>query len=310
MGRLSSGAAGWWSGLAPRTRAYEELWLAARAGRADEEPLYGPTYLPRKFKIAIAVPPSNDVDVLAHDLGLIAVVEGGTLAGFDVAVGGGMGTTHSEPATYPNLGRVIGFCLPEQVLDVAEQVVAVQRDFGDRANRKHARLKYTIADRGLDWFQAEVERRLGWPLQPARPFQFDDRGDRYGWVEAGGGNWHLTLRIENGRIRDADDRPLRSGLRAIAEAHGGDFRLTPNQNLIVADVAAADRTRIEQIVAAYKLSDGGGQSGLRRNAMACVALPTCGLAMAESERYLPRCWKKSRPWPRRPAWPTRTSWCA
>ena len=276
--------------LAPRTRAYEEIWLAAApdgADGADEEPLYGATYLPRKFKIAIAVPPSNDVDVLAHDLGLIAVVEGGTLAGFDVAVGGGMGTTHSEPATYPNLGRVIGFCRPEQVLDVAEQVVAVERDFGDRANRKHARLKYTIADRGLDWFQAELDRRLGWPLESARPFQFDDRGDRYGWVQGTGGNWHLTLRIENGRIRDRDDRPLRSGLRAIAEAHGGDFRLTANQNLIVANVAAEDRTRIEQIVAAYKLSDGGGQSGLRRNAMACVALPTCGLAMAESERYLP-----------------------
>ena len=299
--------------LAPRTRAYEELWLAAApagADGADEEPLYGATYLPRKFKIAIAVPPSNDVDVLAHDLGLIAVVEGGHAG----RLRRGRRRRHGhDPQRAGNLsepGPVIGFCRPEQVLDVAEQVVAVQRDFGDRANRKHARLKYTIADRGLDWLQAEVERRLGWPLEPARPFHFDDRGDRYGWVEANGGNWHLTLRIENGRIRDRDGRPLRSGLRAIAQAHRGDFRLTANQNLIVADVAAEDRGRIDELVAAYKLSDGGGQSGLRCNAMACVALPTCGLAMAESERYLPGCWKRSRPWPPRPECPTRTSSCA
>ena len=277
--------------LAPRTRAYEEIWLAAPAAAAaaaeNEEPLYGPTYLPRKFKVALAVPPSNDVDVLAHDLGLIAVVESGGLAGFDVAVGGGMGMSHGEPATYPNLGQVIGFCQPEQVLEVAEQVLAVQRDFGDRGNRKHARLKYTINDRGIDWFQGELQQRLGWRLLPARPYTFEHRGDRYGWVEGADGQWHLTLYVAAGRIADREGYPLRSGLRAVAREHGGHFRLTANQNVIVAGVAAEDRPRIDRLVAQYQLSDGRRESALRRNAMACVALPTCGLAMAESERYLP-----------------------
>ena len=293
--------------LAPRTRAYHEIWLGEQAvvpPPQDEEPLYGAAYLPRKFKIAIAVPPSNDVDVTAHDVGLIAIVENERLAGFNVSVGGGLGMTHGEPATFPNLGWVIGFCRPEQVLDVAEKVLTTQRDFGDRSNRKHARLKYTILDRGVDWFKDELQRRLGWPLGPERPFHFEHHGDRYGWVKGTNGKWHLTLFIENGRIRDPrpgvpgtpgcpEDYPLMTGLRTIAQSHDGDFRLTANQNLIVGNVSEENRPRIEQLVQSYKLSDGqrpgvpGAPSALRRNAMACVALPTCGLAMAESERYLP-----------------------
>jgi sulfite reductase (NADPH) hemoprotein beta-component len=235
----------------------------------------------------VAVPPSNDVDVFSQDLGLIAIVDQRGLAGFNAAVGGGLGMTHGEPATYPNLARVIGFCRPEQVVDLCEKVALVQRDFGDRGNRKHARLKYTIDDRGLDWFQGELSARLGWQLAPARPCRFEHHGDRYGWVEGTNGKWHLTLSIENGRIRDWDDYPLMTGLRSIAEQHDGDFRLTANQNLIVGNVAAGNKPRIDELVGRHKLTEGARFSPLRRNAMACVALPTCGLAMAESERYLP-----------------------
>jgi sulfite reductase (NADPH) hemoprotein beta-component len=276
--------------MAPRTRAYHEIWLGGEAvvpPPDDEEPMYGPTYLPRKFKIAIAVPPSNDVDVTAHDVGLIAIVEDGRLAGFNVTAGGGLGMTHGEPATFPNLGSCVGFCRPEQVLDVAEKILTTQRDFGDRTNRKHARLKYTILDRGLEWFRDEVQRRLGWEFEPERPYHFEHHGDRYGWVKGTNGKWHLTLFIENGRIRDSEGYALMSGLRAIADAHDGDFRLTANQNLIVGNVPEENRARIEQLVESFKLADGGRVSALRRNAMSCVALPTCGLAMAEAERYLP-----------------------
>jgi len=276
--------------LAPRTRAYHEIWLGADKvvdTQENEEPLYGPAYLPRKFKVAVAVPPSNDVDVLAHDLGFIAIVEDGRLAGFDVAVGGGLGMTHGEPATYPNLGWVIGFCRPEQAVDVAEKVLLVQRDFGDRSNRKHARLKYTIADRGVEWFKAQLHQRLGWELQAERPYRFEHHGDRYGWVEGINDNWHLTLFIENGRVRDWEDYPLMTGLRTIAQEHDGDFRLTANQNLIIGNVADAGRARIDELVQQFRLHDSRRVSAVRRNAMACVALPTCGLAMAESERYLP-----------------------
>jgi sulfite reductase (NADPH) hemoprotein beta-component len=276
--------------LTPNTRAYHEIWLDDRlvaGGEPDHEPIYGRTYLPRKFKIAIAVPPSNDVDVLAHDLGFIAIVDGDRLAGFNVSVGGGMGMTHGEPATYPRLADVIGFCTPDQVLAVTEQVVAVQRDFGDRSDRKHARLKYTIDDRGIDWFTGELASRLGYRLEAARPFHFETNGDRYGWTDGIDGKLHLTLFIENGRVRDTPDCELMTGLREIAKIHDGDFRLTANQNLIIANIDPAKRPQIESLLARHRLADGDGRSALRLNAMACVALPTCGLAMAESERYLP-----------------------
>jgi sulfite reductase (NADPH) hemoprotein beta-component len=277
--------------LLPKTRAYYEIWLdekpVVRSPDVEQEPIYGRTYLPRKFKIVIAVPPSNDVDIYAHDLGFIAIAGKDGLAGFNVTVGGGMGMTHSEPETYPRLADVIGFCRPEQVMQVTEHVVGVQRDFGDRTNRKHARLKYTIDDRGLDWFKRELEARLGWELEPARPFEFTDNGDRYGWVKGTNGKWHLTLFIENGRIQDSDEFPMMTGLREIAKIHTGDFRLTANQNLIIGNVGAKQKVKIDVMVEEYKLNGLEHRSALRLNSMACVALPTCGLAMAESERYLP-----------------------
>ncbi len=269
--------------------AYGEVWLDHEKvhGAGEEEPLYGDVYLPRKFKIAIAIPPLNDVDVFANDLGLIAVLEGSRLAGFNVAVGGGMGMTYGEPNTYPRLGDVIGFCTPEQTLRVAQAIISIQRDHGDRANRKHARFKYTIDDRGLDWFRGELEARLGEGLDAPRPYAFESNGDRFGWVEGDNGHWHVTLHIPNGRVIDRGEKRLMSGLRRLAETHTGQIRLTCNQNVIIADIAPGERANIEAIIAEYGLEDGTRLTGIRRNAMACVAFPTCGLAMAESERYLP-----------------------
>ncbi len=278
--------------LDPRTRAYHEIWLDeekvidSRDGE-EQEPIYGPVYLPRKFKIGIAVPPANDVDVFSQDLGFIAIHEEGRLLGFNVAVGGGMGMSHGDPKTYPQVARVIGFITPEQLLDVAEKTVTIQRDYGDRSVRKHARFKYTIDDRGIEWFVNELEQRLGWKLEKARPYQFEHNGDRYGWVKGSDDNWHFTLFIQNGRVKDEDSYLLMSGLREIAKVHAGDFRLTPNQNLIIGNVPREKKQEIEQIIHDYGLTDGTAYSALRRNSMACVALPTCGLAMAESERYLP-----------------------
>lgn len=275
--------------LLPHTRAYHEIWLdgAKVAGTEEVEPIYGPTYLPRKFKTAIAVPPVNDVDVFAHDLGFIAILEHGELAGFNVTVGGGLGASHGEPATYPRLADVIGFVRPEQLLAVAEAVVTTQRDFGDRSNRKHSRLKYTIDDRGLDWFVAEVARRQGFEFESARPFAFTSTGDRFGWVEGHDGRWHLTLRVAAGRVADAPGARWLTGLREIAGVHRGDFRLTPNQNLIIANVEPAARRFIDALVVRHGLDAHVRATPVRRDALACVALPTCALAMAEAERYLP-----------------------
>jgi sulfite reductase (NADPH) hemoprotein beta-component len=275
--------------LLPKARAYREIWLEGEkivGGEPEDEPIYGKTYLPRKFKTVVAVPPDNDVDVFAQDLGFVAILaDDGSVAGWNVTVGGGMGMTHGEPATYPRTADVMAFCTPDQAVDVAEKVVLVQRDFGDRTNRKHARLKYTVEDRGIAWFRAEVERRLGYRLADPRPMAFARTGDRYGWIEDWRGDWHYTLFIENGRVADTPGRPMRAGLRKIAEAHKGEFRLTPNQNLIIAGVKKRDRKRIEALLREHGL--GNDRSGLRLNAIACVALPTCGLALAESERYLP-----------------------
>ncbi|MGN2247315.1 assimilatory sulfite reductase (NADPH) hemoprotein subunit [Frateuria sp. GZRR35] len=275
--------------LAPKTTAYHELWLDGEklVGEPEPEPLYGRTYLPRKFKIGLAIPPLNDIDVFAQDLGLIAIAEDGRLAGFNLAVGGGMGATHGDPTTYPRLAEVIGFVTPEQLRDAAEQIIAIQRDWGDRGERRHARLKYTLDRRGTDAFKTELEQRLGFALQPARPYRFEHNGDRYGWQQGQDGRWHLTLHIESGRLVDRDEHRLLTGMRELANVHTGDFRLTCNQNVIVANVDATDRERIDAIVAAHGLDDYRQQSAIRRHAIACVALPTCGLAMAESERYLP-----------------------
>lgn len=273
--------------LRPKTRAYHELWLGEElvGGGEEEEPILGNNYLPRKFKIGLAVPPLNDVDVFANDLGFIAIVEGGEVAGFNVTVGGGMGAAHGDPATFPRVADVIGFIPPERLFEVAAGVVGVQRDYGDRSDRKHARLKYTIEDRGLAWFVAELEGRVG-PLEPERPFRFEHNGDRPGWVEGEDGRWHLTLHIDSGRVEDTPERKLMTGLRAIAAAHEGQFRLTPNQNLIVAGVPAARRDAVDALAREHGLDDYRRASPLRLGALACVALPTCGLAMAEAERML------------------------
>ncbi len=275
--------------LLPRTRAYHEIWLDGERvdPAAESEPLYGPTYLPRKFKIALAIPPWNDVDVFAHDVGLIAIERDGELAGFNVLAGGGMGASHGDPATYPRLGTVIGFCAADQAVAVCEAIMLVQRDYGDRRERKHARLKYTIEDRGVDWFVREVESRLGFTLGPAAPYEFLHNGDRFGWQRDADGRWHLTLLIPGGRIVDRPGRPLLTGLGELARMHSGEFRFTPNQNLIVAGVAEAERERVEAVARKLGLDAGETLLPFQRDAMACVALPTCGLAMAEAERYLP-----------------------
>ncbi|KAL2190540.1 sulphite reductase hemo protein, beta subunit [Thermothelomyces heterothallicus CBS 203.75] len=282
--------------LLPSTTAYHEIWLTDDddkktqiAGNAvqDFEPLYGPTYLPRKFKISIAIPPHNDVDVYAHDIGLIAIKgDDGNLEGFNLLAGGGMGTTHNNKKTYPQLGRMLGFVRADEVHIACEKVMLVQRDYGDRKNRKHARLKYTIDDMGLDVFRGKVEELWGKQFQPARPFHFASNVDTFGWTKDENGMNHFTFFIENGRIEDTAEFRMKTGLREIAKVHKGEFRLTPNQHLILSNVADEDLPAIKALMAEYKL-DNLQFSGLRLSSSACVAFPTCGLAMAESERYLP-----------------------
>jgi sulfite reductase (NADPH) hemoprotein beta-component len=270
----------------PRTHAYAEIWYGEppAASRSEpEEPLYGRTYLPRKFKIGFVIPPSNDIDVYAQDLGYIAITGPQGLEGFNVAIGGGMGRSDQDPSTYPRLASVIGFIPVERLMAVTEAVLTVQRDFGNRADRAHARFKYTIDTKGLDWITREIEARAGGALAPARPATFASNGDRDGWTTADDGRHHCTLFIENGRL----DGAALDALDAIARVHDGHFRLTPNQNLMVADVAPPDRDAIAAMLDAHGLAKANRPSALRRNAMACVALPTCALAMAESERYLP-----------------------
>jgi sulfite reductase (NADPH) hemoprotein beta-component len=284
--------------LLPRTGAYHEIWLdgekvTEKGGKAapETEPLYGAHYLPRKFKTVVAVPPDNDVDVFAHDLGFIAIVEKGEVAGWNVTVGGGMGMTHGELDTFPRTADMLGFSTPAQAVDVAEKVMTVQRDWGNREQRKNARLKYTIERVGIDKFRDEVERRLGFKLGKPRPFKFGRTGDHIGWRQSLEGKgpdkrWHLALYVENGRIKDTPAVKLRTALREIAEAGGIDFVLTSNQNLIIANVPAKAKAGIEKTLARHGVRI-ATSSGMRRNAMACVALPTCGLALAESERFLP-----------------------
>lgn len=276
--------------LSPQTGAYHEIWLDGEkvlSTSEEVEPMYGKTYLPRKFKIGISVPPSNDVDVYSQDIGLIAITDNDdNLTGFNVTVGGGMGMKHGEPSTYPQLGKLIGYFDKAQAVEVAETILTIQRDYGNRSNRANARFKYTVDRLGVDWILKELNKRLGWDLESPREFHFDHNGDRYGWTE-GSGKWHFTLFVQNGRVKDTTDYKLKTALRKIAEIHTGDFRLSPNQNLIIANVSAEEKENIQQIIDEYGITDGENYTGLRRNSMACVAFPTCGLAMAESERYLP-----------------------
>lgn len=271
----------------PKTQAWREIWVDGKRVDADvneEETFYGDVYMPRKFKIGIALPPVNDIDVYSQDLGFIAIpnADNTALEGYNLVVGGGMGCTHGELHTYPRLGNVIGFFTPEHLIPVAEAVLGIQRDHGNREDRKQARFKYTVDRLGLDWIEAEVNKRAGITLAPARDYTFTQNGDRYGWIEQQDGRWQLTVFVENGRLLPKH----REGINQIVAKYAGDIRLTTNQNLIVAGVAAEHREAVDALIEA---SDLGSKttSAIRLNAMACVALPTCGLAMAESERYLP-----------------------
>ncbi|MBI5687913.1 MAG: NADPH-dependent assimilatory sulfite reductase hemoprotein subunit [Verrucomicrobia bacterium] len=280
--------------LAPRTPAYHSIWIDGKAlDLADEnvknfvDPLYGKSYLPRKFKIAFAIPPVNDVDVFANDAGLIAIVEGGKLIGFNLAAGGGMGRSHGNDETFPRVADVIGFLTPDQVEQTVRAVVTIHRDFGDRANRKHARLKYLLADRGVEWFRTELEQRLGFKLAPARPFSFTKQGDAFGWHEQADGNWFLGLFVETGRIKDTERRQMKTALRKIVEQFRPEVRLTPGNNVLLANVRAEQREAITALLAVHGISVARQGSAVRCASMACVSLPTCGLGLAESERYLP-----------------------
>ncbi|QYM93792.1 assimilatory sulfite reductase (NADPH) hemoprotein subunit [Dickeya zeae] len=273
--------------LLPRTRAYAEVWLdKEKVATTDEEPILGPTYLPRKFKTTVVIPPQNDVDLHANDLNFVAISDNGQLVGFNVLVGGGLSIAHGDKTTYPRTASELGYIPLAQTLAIAEAVVTTQRDWGNRTNRKNAKTKYTLERVGVDTFKQEVERRAGIAFEAVRPYAFTGRGDRIGWVKGIDNHWHLTLFIENGRILDYPGRPLKTGMAEIAKIHKGDFRLTANQNLIVAGVAAKDKAKIEALARQHGLID-DSVSVQRQNSMACVSLPTCPLAMAEAERFLP-----------------------
>jgi sulfite reductase (NADPH) hemoprotein beta-component len=283
------------SALAPQTGAYHAIWIDGVQLNLDDpankdfvDPLYGKTYLPRKFKIAFVMPPSNDMDVFTNCLGFIAVVENDKLVGYNLAVGGGMGRSHGNTVTYPRLADVIGFFKPENIVEVAKAVLTIHRDFGDRTDRKHARLKYVVAERGVDFITAEVNQRAGITLEPVRSYQFTNTNDTYGWHKALDGTNFLTLFVETGRIKDAGQLRQKTGLRRVAEKFANiEFRLTANQNVIIANVSEADKAAINALLAEHGVKTENQASILRAAAMACPALPTCGLALAESERMLP-----------------------
>jgi len=281
--------------LAPQTKAYHAIWIDGVQLNLDDpankdfvDPLYGKTYLPRKFKTAFVLPPVNDMDVFTNDLGFIGIVEGGQLVGYNLTVGGGMGRSHGNDATYPRLADVLGFLTPAQVVDVAKAVLTTHRDFGDRTDRKHARLKYVLQERGVDFVRNEIEQRAGFKLQPARAFKFTTTSDNYGWHRAIDGTNFLTLFVETGRVKDVDGRRQKTALRRIAEKFPNiEFRLTGNQNVILANVSDADKAGINAVFAEHGVRTENQASLLHGNSMACPALPTCGLALAESERALP-----------------------
>ncbi|QZY95667.1 assimilatory sulfite reductase (NADPH) hemoprotein subunit [Pantoea dispersa] len=272
--------------LLPQTRAYAEIWWdQEKVATTDQEPILGETYLPRKFKTTVVVPPHNDVDLHANDLNFIAIADNGKLIGFNLLVGGGLSIEHGNKATYARTASEFGYLPVEKILDVAAAVVTTQRDWGNRTDRKNAKTKYTLERVGVETFKAEVEKRAGLTFEPIRPYEFTTRGDRIGWVKGIDKKWHLTLFIENGRLLDYPGRPLKRGIAEIAKVHQGDFRLTANQNLIVAGVPEAQKAQIEAIAREHGLME--AVTPQRENSMACVAFPTCPLAMAEAERFLP-----------------------
>jgi sulfite reductase (NADPH) hemoprotein beta-component len=286
--------------LMPKTKAYYEIWLDEEkiADKKEEtDPLYLDHYLPRKFKIGIAIPPNNDVDVFTNDLGLIAIIEAGELKGFNVAVGGGLSATHGNTETYARLGTVIGFVdTEEKILKTAYEIVTVQRDFGNRSDRKLARLKYTVDRMGVAEFKDELEKRTGFKLEPARPFRFDERMDYFGWHQAENGLWYYTVFVENGRVLDDEKLALKTALLEVAKTGKSNFLFTANQNLIISDVAEKDKAAIHTILEYYHIIEHTETSSvIRKNAMACVALPTCPLALAEAQRYMPSLISKIEP---------------
>lgn len=285
--------------LLPKTRAYYDIWLDEEkiAERTEEDPLYQDRYLPRKFKIGIAIPPNNDVDAYANDIGLIAIIENNELKGFNIAIGGGLSSTHGNPGTYPRLATVIGFTdTEEKTMKAVYEILTVQRDYGNREDRKKARLKYTLDKYGVDFFKEELEKRIGFKLEPARPFKFQERRDYYGWEKNHEGLWYYTLFIENGRVLDTDDLKMKTALLLIAESGKANFRFTCNQNLILSDIREEDKAEVEAILESYGLiAHTNNASLLRKNAMACVALNTCPLALAEAQRYLPSLISKLEP---------------
>jgi sulfite reductase (NADPH) hemoprotein beta-component len=281
--------------LSPVTKAYHAIWidgvqldLDAEENKSFTDPLYGQTYLPRKFKAAFVIPPVNDMDIFTNDLGFIAIVDGDRLIGYNIAVGGGMGRSHGNETTYPRLADVIGFVTPDQIIPAAKAVLTIHRDFGDRTNRKHARLKYVVEERGAAWMRDEVSARAGFKLQPVRPYAFSTSGDLYGWRKAADGSWFLTLFVETGRIKDAGDHRLKTALRQVAEKFSTiEFRLSANQNVILANITEGERAALTALLASHGVKTENQASVLHSAAMACPALPTCGLALAESERMLP-----------------------
>jgi sulfite reductase (NADPH) hemoprotein beta-component len=284
--------------LLPKTRAYYEIWLDHEkiVDRKDEEdPLYQDRFMPRKFKIGIGIPPNNDVDVLTNDLGLIAIIEDNELKGFNVAIGGGLSTTHGYAETYARLATVIGFVPEDKILPTVYEVLTVQRDYGNRSDRKLARLKYTVDRLGVDKYREEVEKRTGFPMEPARPYKFTNRADLYGWVKNENGRWYYTLFIENGRVVD-EQVPIKSGLLEIAKTGKANFVFTSSQNVIISDVAEEDKARIDEILQRFQLLEHtNNASAIRKNAIACVALPTCPLALGEAQRYMPSLISKIEP---------------
>lgn len=273
--------------LLPRTSAYAEIWLdKEKVVTTDEEPILGQTYLPRKFKTSVVIPPLNDVDLHANDMNFVAIAENGELIGFNVLVGGGLAMTHGDTATFPRLASEFGFIPLDKTLAVAEAIVTTQRDWGNRTERKNAKTKYTLERVGVETFKMEVEKRAGVSFEQIRPYEFTERGDKIGWLKGIDNRWHLTLFIENGRLIDLEDKPLKTGVAEIARIHQGDFRLTANQNLIVAGVPESEKATIEVIARAHGLMS-DAITPQRENSMACVSFPTCPLAMAEAERFLP-----------------------
>jgi len=277
--------------LTPRTTGYYEIWHdgeLAHTTETEPDPIYRDTYLPRKFKIAVAVPGDNSVDILTNDIGVVPVLSDvDVLLGYDLFVGGGLGATHRKPGTFPRLADEFGFVEPADLLPFVRAIVEAQRDYGDRTNRKHARLKYTIADRGIEWFRAEVERYADKRMLPFRPLPQWEHRDYLGWHEQGDGRLFVGLAVENGRLKDDGGERVLSALRAVVARYELDLILTPAQNVLLPGISRAQRPAIDALLAEHGVRPIEAISLLERNAIACPALPTCGLALAESERALP-----------------------